>query len=116
PTTARIVQLPLDEHDRIMADLLSLAHATAIAVALALPAEGHPVSSTTFKALKSLAASVVRESPEVYYEIQAMNPHSAGSLRRLRDAVDRIIATLASRDPDAFAELLAEGQRNTYPS
>src|SRR5262249_14887635 len=33
PTTARLVRLALADHDRIMADLLSLAHATAIAFA-----------------------------------------------------------------------------------
>jgi chorismate mutase/prephenate dehydrogenase len=113
PTTARIVRLPLDEHDRIMADLLSLSHAAAIAVALALPDEEHPVSSTTFRALKSLAGSVVRESSEVYYEIQALNPYSAKSLQRLSSAVARIIDVLSARDPDAFQELLREGQRHT---
>jgi chorismate mutase/prephenate dehydrogenase len=116
PTTARIVRLPLDEHDRIMADLLSLAHAAAIAVALALPDTQHPVSSTTFRALKSLAGSVVRESSEVYYEIQAMNPHSSASLQRLWTAVERIVQAVSTRDPRAFRELLLEGQRHTMQS
>jgi chorismate mutase / prephenate dehydrogenase len=113
PTTARIVHMPLDEHDRIMADLLSLAHAAAIAVALALPDAQHPVSSTTFRALKSLAGSVVRESSEVYYEIQALNPHSLTSLHRLWTAVERIVHAVSARDPKAFQELLLEGQRHT---
>ena len=112
-TTARIVHIALDEHDRIMADLLSLAHAAAIAVALALPDAQHPVSSTTFRALKSLAGSVVRESSEVYYEIQAMNPHSSTSLHRLWTAVERIVHAVSDRDPKAFQELLLEGQRHT---
>ncbi len=113
PTTARVVHIPLDEHDRIMADLLSLAHAAAIAVALALPDSQHPVSSTTFRALKSLAGSVVRESSEVYYEIQAMNPHSAASLDRLGKAVERIVHAVSTRDAKAFQELLLEGQHHT---
>jgi len=82
PTTARLVRVPLEDHDRIMADLLSLAHAAAIAFALALPAAPPPVRSTTFRALEDLAAVVVRESPDVYYEIQASNPHSAAALDR----------------------------------
>jgi chorismate mutase/prephenate dehydrogenase len=113
PTTAHIVHLPLADHDRIMADLLSLAHATAISFALALPDTGHPVRSTTFQALESLATAVVRESPDVYYEIQAMNPHSAGTLERLRTALDRIITTITSRDAEGFRTLLEEGQRRT---
>ena len=58
PTTAHIVHLPLADHDRIMADLLSLAHATAIAFALALPETEHPVRSTTFQALERQIGAV----------------------------------------------------------
>jgi chorismate mutase/prephenate dehydrogenase len=113
PTTARVVRLPLADHDRIMADLLSLAHVTAIAFALALPDQEHPVRSTTFRALESLAATVVRESPDVYYEIQAMNPHSAAALERLRAALDRIIAAVTARDAQGFGGLMEEGRRRT---
>lgn len=113
PTTVHIVHLSLADHDRIMADLLSLAHATAIAFALALPEEDHPVRSTTFRALERLAAAVVRESPDVYYEIQAMNPHSAVAIERLRDALDRIVAVVTTRDAKGFRALLDEGRTRT---
>jgi chorismate mutase/prephenate dehydrogenase len=112
-TTARLVTLPLDDHDRIMADLLSLAHAVAIAFAIALPETDHPVRSTTFHALERLASAVVRESPDVYYEIQANNPHSATALERLRTAIDRLVTTVAARDPEGFKALLHEGMRRT---
>lgn len=114
-TTAHVVPLPLDDHDRVMADLLSLAHATAIAFSLALPETEHPVRSTTFHALESLAAAVVRESPDVYYEIQARNPHSAAALERLRAAMGRVVDAVAAHDSEAFRTLLAEGQRRTPP-
>lgn len=113
PTTAHLVRLPLADHDRIMADLLSLSHGTAIAFALALPQTEHPVRSTTFQALELVAAAVVRESPDVYYEIQAMNPHSALALERLRAALDRIVTAVTARDSEAFRALLEEGQRRT---
>lgn len=110
PTTARLVRLPLADHDRVMGDLLSLAHATAIAFALALPHGQQPVRSTTFRALESLAAAVVRESPDVYYEIQAKNPYSAPAIERLRDALSRIMSAVASQDAPAFSRLLEEGR------
>lgn len=113
PTTVHLVRLPLADHDRIMADLLSLAHAAAIAFALALPETEHPVRSTTFQALESLAAAVVRESPDVYYEIQAMNPHSAAALGRLRVALDRIVAAIAAQDSAGFRALLEDGRKRT---
>ncbi len=113
PTTAHLVHLGLDEHDRVMADLLSLAHATAIAFAAALPASDHPVRSTTFRALETMASAVVRESPDVYYEIQAMNPHSAAALERLRGALDRIVAAVTTRDAAGFGAVLADGRTRT---
>jgi chorismate mutase/prephenate dehydrogenase len=113
PTTARIVPMALTEHDRIMADLLSLAHATAIAFAAALPGIGHPVRSTTFQALESLAAKVVRESPGVYFEIQADNPYSAQATARLREALDRLVLIVGARDAAGFDAMLAEGRRRT---
>jgi len=113
PTTARIVHLPLDQHDKLMADLLSLAHATAIAFAVALPQTTQPVRSTTFLALERLASAVVRESPEVYYEIQAKNPHSAAAIRRLRDALDRLMHAVESKDVKAFAQLMRDGASRT---
>lgn len=113
PTTARLVELPLDEHDRLMADLLALAHATAIGFALALPDARHPVHSTTFQALERLAAAVVRESPGVYFEIQASNPHAPAAVARLRTALDTLAAAVAARDGGAFARLMADGRRRT---
>jgi len=113
PTTARLVRLPIADHDRVMADLLALAHAAAIAFALALPAEVHPVRSTTFQALESLAAAVMRESPDVYYEIQAMNPHAEEALGRLAVALDRILATVGARDAAGFRALFGEGRART---
>jgi chorismate mutase/prephenate dehydrogenase len=79
-TTARLLHLPLDEHDRLMADVLTLAHATTIAFALALPDTAVPVRSTTLGALQTLSANLMRESPDVYFEIQALNPNSAAAL------------------------------------
>jgi chorismate mutase / prephenate dehydrogenase len=109
-TTARVVHLPLDEHDRQMADVLTLAHATAIAFALALPEQPTPLRSTTLGALRSLSANVVRESPDVYFEIQARNPNSAQALTRLAAAIDRVQAAVQNNDADAFAALMQEGQ------
>ena len=60
---------------------------------------------------ESLATAVVRESPDVYYEIQAMNPSSPAALERLRGAVDRIVAAVTARDLPAFRALMREGSR-----
>jgi len=117
PTTARLLHMPLDEHDRLMADVLTLAHATAIAFALALPGTASPVRSTTLAALERLSANVVRESPDVYFEIQARNPHSARAIARLAAAVGRVGEVVTAQDADGFRALMEEGQtRTAFPS
>jgi prephenate dehydrogenase len=113
PTTARLVRLPLDAHDRVMADLLALAHAAAIGFAAALPDADHPVRSTTFQALERIAADAVAESPAVYFEIQAANPHAAAAVDRLRGVLARFADAVARGDTAAFAALMDEGKRHT---
>jgi chorismate mutase/prephenate dehydrogenase len=112
-TTARLMRVPLAEHDRLMADALTLAHSSVIAFALALPETTVPVRSTTLGALQTLSANLVRESPDVYFEIQALNPHSADALARLAHAIERVRAAVSSRDAAAFTALMREGEAKT---
>jgi len=113
PTTARLVRMPLEQHDRVMADLLALAHAAAITFALALPEAEHSVRSTTFQALERIAGAVVRESPAVYFEIQAANPHAAGAVERLREALIRLSKVVSDGDAAEFTALMTDGVRRT---
>lgn len=112
-TTARLLHLPLGEHDRLMADVLTLAHATTIAFALALPDTAVPVRSTTLGALQTLSANLMRESPDVYFEIQALNPNSAAALERLATAVTRVQAAVSAKDAASFRALMDEGKVKT---
>lgn len=113
PTTARLLHLPLDEHDRLMANVLTLAHATVIAFALALPETPSPLRSTTLGALQALSTNLLNESPDVYFEIQAKNPNSAAALERLASAVQRVTAAVSSQNQSTFRELMAEGLAHT---
>jgi prephenate dehydrogenase len=49
----------------------------------------------------------------VYYEIQAMNPHSRAALDRLRAALERVADAVERRDSKAFRGLMDEGRRRT---
>jgi chorismate mutase/prephenate dehydrogenase len=110
-TSARIVEVGLDDHDRLMADVLTLAHATAIAFAASLPPEPPAAQGTTSRRLRDVAASVVDESPQVYYEIQAGNPHSLDALHRLESSVARLRVLVASGDGAGFRAMLEDGRR-----
>lgn len=109
-TSARILEVDLDQHDVAMADVLALSHATALAFAASLDAPP-AMHSTTFQRLAAVARGVVAESPQVYFEIQAGNPAAAASVQRLADAVARLQAVIASRDAAAFASYMQDGAR-----
>lgn len=116
-TTAVASELSLDAHDRVMAQVLGLSHALNIAFALAL-AEGHGdeallerVSSSTFEAQAEVARRVVHENPDLYFEIQTENPHNAGQLARLAQALAELAGAVADRDPERFRALMEKGRR-----
>lgn len=111
PTAARVLRVPFDDHDRWMADVLALAHATTLAFATSLPPDPIPARSTTLGRLSDLAWGVVNESPEVYFEIQAHNPHARDALARLRAAIGRLDAAVEEDDPEAFAGIMEAGRR-----
>jgi chorismate mutase/prephenate dehydrogenase len=115
-TMARQMQMPLEEHDRVVAYVLGLSHALNIAffTALAESGEAAPrladLSSTTFDAQLEIAARVARESPHLYFEIQALNPFGLLALEGLQSAVGRLIDVVRAEDEPAFVRLMEQGR------
>lgn len=116
PTMAERVVMGLDEHDRLIAFVLGLAHALNIAffTALAESGEAAPrlarMSSTTFDAQLAVATRVAAESAELYFEIQSLNEYGAESLDALQQAVERLAKAVRSRDLAEFRVLMHSGR------
>lgn len=116
PTMVEQVVMTLDEHDRLIAYVLGLSHALNIAffTALAESGEAAPrlaqLSSTTFDAQLDVASRVAQESPDLYFEIQALNDYGAESLEALAKAVERLRTAVLSRDKASFAGLMTRGR------
>jgi chorismate mutase / prephenate dehydrogenase len=115
-TTAQVVEMSLAEHDRLMAEVLGLSHAINIVFGAALADGGQDegrldrISSATFNAQTRVTRAVVNENPQLYYEIQSLNPNSAEVLGRFANALDRFRTALANGDREAFAELMRRGR------
>lgn len=115
PTMAEQVVMSLDEHDRLIAYVLGLSHALNIAFFTALVESGEDapklarMSSTTFDDQLDVATNVSEESPELYYEIQALNDYGAESLRALAESVERLRTAVATRDFASFRSLMEQG-------
>ena len=115
-TMAEVVEIELDEHDRLMALVLGLSHALNIAFFTALVRSGIEadqlagISSTTFKRQLEIARDVAAENPELYHEIQRLNQHGGLARRALVEAVEMLSAASDADDPQAFGKLMIEGR------
>ena len=116
PTALSIAEIPLADHDRVIAESLGLSHAVNLLFLEAL--SDAPISrrdlgraaSTTFHGQCALARAVSTEGPGLYLDIQSTNPYSRRlyadlerSLKGLRQIVNR-------RDVAQFQRLLELGR------
>jgi chorismate mutase/prephenate dehydrogenase len=114
-TMAELVDIGLDDHDRLMAWVLGLSHALNVAFAAALAESGADagelaaISSTTFQRQLDIATDVGGENPALYFEIQNLNPYERSVLQALADATDRLRVAVEAGDRDAFVELMRRG-------
>ena len=115
-TMAEIVEMPLDEHDRLIAYVLGLSHALNIVFMTALAESGESVpllaqlSSTTFDRQLAVAASVAHDNPHLYFEIQHLNEYGFESLRSLRQAATRLEEVVHEGDEETFVGLMEKGR------
>jgi chorismate mutase / prephenate dehydrogenase len=116
PTMAERVVMDLDEHDRLIAYVLGLSHAVNIAffTALADSGEAAPrlakLSSTTFDSQLEVASRVAAESPDLYFEIQSSNTYGNESLLALQKAVERLVATVKTKNATEFTAIMNRGR------
>jgi chorismate mutase/prephenate dehydrogenase len=115
-TMAQQIEMPLDDHDRLIAFVLGLSHALNIAFFTALAESGEAVprleeiSSTTFDSQLEVAAKVASENPYLYFEIQHDNPHNHDALLALAGAVERLRRIVEAGDRQAFITLMESGR------
>jgi chorismate mutase / prephenate dehydrogenase len=113
----RLVSVPFPQHDRLMGWLLGLSHLTNMLFGAALmnsgiePAELHACASTTFTRQAGTALRVLSEDPDLYLDIQYLNPHRNEVYASTREALDHLVTLVTERDREGFRETLAAGRR-----
>ncbi|MFQ5549833.1 MAG: prephenate dehydrogenase/arogenate dehydrogenase family protein [Gemmatimonadales bacterium] len=116
-TMVTMVEMNIEEHDRVIAYILGLSHALNLAFFTALGDSGESVphlselSSTTFDSQLAIAQQVASENPYLYYEIQALNEFGQEVLDNLRRATDRIASVVAAQDETQFVRLMDQGRK-----
>lgn len=113
----RLVVVTFPHHDRLMGWLLGLAHLSNILFGAALtrcgidPAELHACASATFSRHTSNALLVLNANPDLYLDIQHLNPHRHEVYAATREALDHIEALVTEREREGFRQTLAAARR-----
>lgn len=111
-TLAEVLEIELEEHDRLMSWILGLSHALNIVFLDALATAGESASrlaslaSTTFDHQFSIARRVVQENPRLYFEIQNLNPHTGTVRRALSSAVETFFRAVENGNETEFVETM----------
>ena len=109
---ARVVTVTADQHDRVSAATQALTHAAVIAFGAALAeldvdiADLDRMAPPPHTALLSLLARIASGAPEVYWDVQAANPHAPAARRALARGVSRLAGVVEDGDRAAFGDLL----------
>ncbi|MEO8196212.1 MAG: prephenate dehydrogenase/arogenate dehydrogenase family protein [Thermoanaerobaculia bacterium] len=111
-TAVTLVPLSLERHDEIASYVLGLSHFLNLLFASVLAKSGiafselNAVGSTTFHSQFATTESVVRENPQLYYEIQRSNRFSQRVYRELERAAADWVGWVEKGEPERFAEAM----------
>ncbi|QNS09216.1 prephenate dehydrogenase/arogenate dehydrogenase family protein [Streptomyces xanthii] len=119
----QVVETTPDEHDRQTAAQQAATHAAVLAFGLALGELGADVAALRATAppphrtLLELLARVASGTPEVYWDVQAANPHAEAARQAVGRGLERLGRAVAGHRPEAFEALFDElrstlGERN----
>jgi chorismate mutase/prephenate dehydrogenase len=125
-TAATIVELSLEEHDRVILYVLGLSHLVNLLFAKVLMSGNTDfenldrVGSTTFQAQVETASTVIGEDPGLYYMIQRLNPFTPELYEALRREFDELSGWVLDDDRERFTEMMMRGRewmsRSDHPA
>jgi len=115
-TGAELHDVSVEEHDHLMSYVLGMSHAINIAFFNALVKSGLGIrelenaASTTFRHQRCTSQRVSNENPELYYQIQHVNPHTKESLDLLVRSLEEIRAAAMAEESDDFVRIMEQGR------
>lgn len=116
-TAATMIELSLDEHDRLISYVLGLSHLINIFFVTVLRRSGHShrrfqqVASTTFLGQMKTASGVIEEKPELYYAIQKFNPYGEDLYRCMEQVLQKLIFLIREGKQDDFIEIMKRSRQ-----
>ncbi len=108
-----LVPVPFDHHDRLMGWLLGFAHLSGMLFGCALTRSGlgaeelKACASTTYNRQTSAALHVLGEDPDLYFDIQNLNPHRGEVYRAASEALSELVDAVQDGDRERFRAVLS---------
>ena len=109
---ASVVEIPLDEHDRLIARVLGAPHLCALLFGRAVSTSGmdrgdlSAVQGPSFLTLCRLVDGISDESRRVYHDIQRLNPHTAEMVALMERALVELKRASVEEDPARFSKIM----------
>jgi prephenate dehydrogenase len=116
-TAATLVPLDFEGHDRIVSYVLGLSHLINLLFAKVLSAGSmrfediDRVGSTTFRSQVETTETVIREDPDLYFGIQALNPFTPDLYDDLRREFEELARWIESGDRESFTAMMERSVR-----
>ncbi len=74
-------------------------------------AELKACASTTYNRQSATASSVLSEDPDLYFDIQRLNPHRGEVYKAAREALDELVEAVESNDRARFRQALTSARQ-----
>ncbi len=111
-----LVPVPFDHHDRLMGWLLGFAHLSGMLFGCALARSGlgaeelKACASTTYIRQALAALHVLGEDPDLYFDIQKLNPHRGDVYNAAKHALGELVQSVEEGDRERFRTVLSEAR------
>jgi chorismate mutase/prephenate dehydrogenase len=112
----QLVPVPFDHHDRMMGWLLGLGHLAGMLFGSALTRSGlsadllQACASTTYNRQSDTALSILLEDPDLYFDIQHLNPHRSQVYKAMRNALDDLVDSVQDENREDFRQILGQAR------
>jgi len=111
-----LVPVPFHHHDRLMGWLLGFAHLSGMLFGCALAGSGlgaeelKACASTSYNRQTLAALHVLGEDPDLYFDIQRLNPHRGEVYRAAGKALNELVQSVQEDDRERFRSVLSEAR------
>jgi chorismate mutase/prephenate dehydrogenase len=114
---AQVARTTLERHDKLMAYVLGLSHASTIVFAATLHASGTTlgelmaVKGPSFERMVDMAKELSHESVRVYHDIQALNPNTRRMFEDIDETMTKLREAAEGKKSEKFRRIIESNRR-----